>query len=260
MTSIPLIYGSDRKAREQMSSFVRRNVSYRWQGTKDEFHQLSPLSKEDVSSSPRLSEVTVVIPTNRKQVAGLHAFSKQVEKILILSNGEGQLWFPRAETIRTRWEGHGETRAKALQYIDTPYVFFSVDDAIPLAAMMNTLMVEMKRGEWDALCPRQIPWPDAHPITRRRLHEWMPYREAPYIIPQVDHVGTLYKTAVLRQSPIPPVPIAEDAWWSINKHVGCHPQMLTAKVSKMRSKTLFWMLCACSWGTCLQRCWVGCPM
>ena len=224
MTSIPIVYGDDKTAREQMTSFVRRNVSYRWQGTKDDFRQLLPLSLEQSTPSYRLPGVTVVIPTNGNRVAGLQKFLEQVEKVVLLSNGTGQLWYPQATTKRVLWEGHGKTRARALEYIDTPYVFFSVDDAIPLPSMLVKLVKELERGQWDALCPRQIPWPDAHPITRRRLHEWMPYRNEPYAISQCDHVGTLYRTDFLHQFPIPDVPIAEDAWWSIGKHVGCHPE------------------------------------
>ena len=121
------------------------------------------------------------------------------------------------------WKGHGQTRQEALQHVQTPYVFFTVDDAIPLANCLEQLVLEMESGHWDALIARQLPFPTADRYTKDQLASWTPHREAPYKVPQCDHVGTLYRTATLKAQPIPDVPIAEDAWWSEGKNIGCVP-------------------------------------
>ena len=81
----------------------------------------------------------------------------------------------------------------------------------------------MESGHWDALIARQLPFPTADRYTKDQLASWTPHREAPYKVPQCDHVGTLYRTATLKAQPIPDVPIAEDAWWSEGKNIGCVP-------------------------------------
>ena len=61
--------------------------------------------------------------------------------VLVLSNGSGPESVPGARVVRVEWEGHGTTRARAVEHVSTDYVFFTVDDAIPLGrGCIRTLM------------------------------------------------------------------------------------------------------------------------
>jgi hypothetical protein len=178
------------------------------------------------ASVGRTETITAVIPCNRGIPLGLRALREQdvdVE-VLILSNGDGPEAVDGAQVLRVPWEGHGSTRAGAIQHIESDYVFFTVDDAIPMGqGCLSTLVDALENGRWDAVVARQIPWPDADAVTATRIRHWTPPGEKVTSFPQTDHVGTLMRTETLRSFPIPAVPIAEDAWWSIDRRVGYVP-------------------------------------
>jgi len=192
---------------------------------KDVHSHLLPLLES--STEVVRDDVTVIIPTHRQVPKGLQAFQRQSQNIHILLNAAIDI--PHLSGVQIRlvsWKGHGQTRQDALQHVYTPYVFFSVDDAIPLPGCLDRLVVEMENkenGHWDAVIARQIPFPTAESYTKDQLALWTPHADQPYQVSQCDHVGTLYKTETLRLHPIPNVPIAEDAWWSKGKHIGCVP-------------------------------------
>jgi hypothetical protein len=145
--------------------------------------------------------------------------------VLILSNGPGGPHAAEgARVLRVPWLGHGPTRQAAIEHVTDPYVLLTVDDAIPLGAGFVRTMVEaLEEGDWEAVWARQIPWPDADHVTRSRLRRWTPPGHVVIESAQVDHVAALYRTEVLRALPLPDVPIAEDAWWSLGRRIGYVP-------------------------------------
>jgi hypothetical protein len=171
--------------------------------------------------------VTVVIPTHRRVPLGLAGFLNQdvPVEVLVISNGpEGPVQAPGARLVRERWQGHGATRQAAVRRVRTPFTFFTVDDAIPLGrGFLRVLIEALEDSPFEAMVARQIPWPDADPVTRARLRDWTPPGHKVHTAPQADHVGTLHRTETLRRHPLPDVPIAEDAWWSRDRHVGYAP-------------------------------------
>jgi hypothetical protein len=175
---------------------------------------------------PRPEIVTVVIPTHRRQPRGIQALLDQDMgvNIIVLSNGAGPDRVPGAEVRRVEWRGHGPTRAAVLDAIETEFVFFTVDDAIPLGrGFLRTMVEGLESGAWDAAVARQVPWPDADAVTASRLRRWTPPGDRVIQMPQADHVATLYRTETLRKFPLPAVPIAEDAWWSRERSVAYVP-------------------------------------
>ncbi len=170
--------------------------------------------------------VTAVIPTRGDSHPAVDALlSQDVDvRVLVLSNGAGPTRIPGADVIRIPWRGHGPTRQEAIAHVQTPYVFFTVDDAIPLGAgCLRTLIEALQSGDWDAVTGRQIPWPDADAVTAARLRRWTPPGRDVVVTEQVDHVAAVYRTDTLRRHPLPDVPIAEDAWWSMGKRIGYVP-------------------------------------
>lgn len=192
--------------------------------------RMAPPARRDTAPPARdggAAGVTVVIPTHRQVPLGLPAFRAQdvVPRILVLSNGEGApTVVPGATVLRLPWQGHGATRQAALAHVDTPFVLFTVDDALPLGrGCLRTLVAALQAGSWDAVVARQVPWPDADHVTAERLRRWTPSGERTIDFPAADNVATLYRTEVLRRFPFPDVPIAEDAWWSRGRRVGYVP-------------------------------------
>ena len=192
----------------------------------DDEHQLTPLIS--TTSTKRCREdVTVIIPTHRCIPVGLNRFLEQSTNVLVLQNGKMDQTFPLHDNLTVcmvEWKGHGKTRSEAIQRVKTPYVFFSVDDAIPLGNCLQYLIEALEEGDWDAVVARQIPLPTADLYTRDQLALWTPHQSTPYALSQCDHVGTLYRTQTLIEYPIPDVPIAEDAWWSQYKRIACVPK------------------------------------
>ena len=175
--------------------------------------------------STTILDVTIVIPICIPTILAKNAYP-QAKKILLLSNGDGPRHTDCAsvEIRRVAWKGHAQTRKEALPHIDTRYTFFTVQDAYPVGDMLPSLLREMESNSWDILLPRQIPWPDADPITKARISRWMPPATKTYLFPQADHVGALYRTEDLRSWPLAEPAIAEDLWWSRGRRVGCAPQ------------------------------------
>lgn len=174
----------------------------------------------------RPETVTVVIPTHRRVPRSIPALMSQDMdvRIIVLSNGDGPTEVAGAEVQQVEWLGHGATRAAVLDRIDSEFVFFTVDDAIPLGAgFLRTLIEGLESGTWDAAVARQIPWPDADAVTASRLRRWTPPGNQVIAMSQTDHVATLYRTETLRKYPLPAVPIAEDAWWSKDRDVAYVP-------------------------------------
>lgn len=170
--------------------------------------------------------VTAIIPCSRNAPIGVRALTRQDVKVdvLVLSNGAGPQSVPGARVERVLWEGHGTTRSKAIADVNTDYVFFTVDDAIPLGrGCIRTLIQALESGPWDAVVARQIPWPDSDAVTASRLRRWTPPGHRVVPMEQTDHVATLFRTQTLRKHPIPAVPIAEDAWWSRDRRVAYVP-------------------------------------
>ncbi len=191
-------------------------------------------------SAPR---VAVVIPTHRRAPLGLPAFLRQDcrVRVVVVSNGpEGPQTVPGAEVLRVPWEGHGATRQAALSVLDEPYVLFSVDDAVPCGEGFLRLLVEsLQSSGADAVVARQVPWPDADPVTRARLRRWTPPGTEVVPFPQCDHVATLYQTDTLRRWPLPAVPTAEDLWWSQGRRVVLAPKAAVVHSHRRRPGELY---------------------
>ncbi|NOY26379.1 MAG: glycosyltransferase family 2 protein [Oligoflexia bacterium] len=172
-------------------------------------------------------DLTVVIPSHRRVPLGMASLRSQDlrPRVLVLSNGpEGPQDIVGATVLRVPWLGHGATRQAALAHVRSPWVFFTVNDAIPLGrGFLRTLVTALQHSSWDAVVARQVPWPDAHHVTAERLRRWTPSGERTVAFPQADNVGTLYRTESLRRFPFPDVPIAEDAWWSRGRRIGYVP-------------------------------------
>lgn len=181
----------------------------------------APKARDDAEGS-----VTAIIPSNRGLPSGVEALrSQDVDlSVLVLSNGDGPSQVPGATVRRVPWRGHGQTRAAAIADVESEYVLFTVDDAIPLGAgCVRTLIAALNSSNWQAVVARQIPWPDADAVTAARLRRWTPPGQQVVSMPQADHVATLYRTETLRRFPIPDRPIAEDAWWSLERRVAYAP-------------------------------------
>jgi len=187
--------------------------------------------------------VTAILPASRGRPLGVGALRGQdlPVRILVISNGvAGPRRCPGAEVQRVTWAGHGPTRQAALQHVRTPYVLFTVDDAILRGAGCLRRMVEaLEAGGWDAVVARQIPWPDSDPVTRSRLRAWTPAADAPVEMPQVDHVCALYRTETLREHPLPEVPTAEDLAWSAGRRIGLVPGAPVLHAHERRAGALF---------------------
>ena len=172
-------------------------------------------------------EVTAIIPASRGRPLGVAALRGQdlLIRVLVLSNGpRGPSTVEGATVQRVPWKGHGGTRRAALADVRTPYVLFTVDDAIVLGPGCVRRMVDtLEATDADAVVARQVPWPDTDIVTRTRLRAWTPAADGPVPMSQSDHVCTLYRTRVLRTFPIPDVPIAEDLAWSSGRTVVLAP-------------------------------------
>ena len=173
------------------------------------------------------AQVTAIIPCNHGSPLGAPALFKQdvAVRLLVLSNGpDGPTRVPGAEILQVEWRGHGPTRQAALSQVRDPYVFFTVQDAIPMGAgFLRTMIEALEAGGWDAVVARQLAWPDADRVTRERLRRWTPAGHLVVPFNQTDNVATLYRTSALRRWPFPEVPIAEDAVWSRGRRVGYVP-------------------------------------
>lgn len=224
-----VLYGEDASILGELDARLcaGQRISWRPNQTTSTQHrdQLSPLSSYLVDTQER-QDVTVVIPTHRRTPLGLEAFCRQAKEVLVLWNGAQAIEYPAIDNLRwihVPWQEHGKTRDLALSLVRTPYVFFSVDDAIPMGDMLYHL-VQQYTDKWDAVVARQIPRPTADAYTKDALYAWTPPARDSYVMSQCDHVGTIYKMDTLKRYPIPHVCIAEDVAWSMDKRIGCVPQ------------------------------------
>ena len=241
-----MLQGESKSIRWQLMKCLEQEQVIQWQGsancTSQIQSQLAPLN-DYLQSTKVLDSVTVIIPTHRQIPKGLTAFTKQCAHVWILQNGSLQLPnVPNTKIFQVPFLGHGQIRQHMISQIETPFVFFSVDDAIPMGNMLALLVAQMdadsNEQKWDALIARQIPYPIADRFTQDQLALWTPFAKQPYPVLQSDHVGTLYRVADLRNAPLPNVPTAEDAWWSLGKKVGCVPQAVIVHSHPRHSKEL----------------------
>lgn len=184
--------------------------------------------------------VTAVIPTHRQTPVGLAALRDQDLPVetLVLSNGTVQVDGDRV--LKVPWLGHGPTRQRALGFVDTDYVLFTVDDALPRGrGAVRALVDALEEGDYQGVFGRQIPWPTADAITRSRLAQWTPAGEGHWPAPQTDHVWALYRTQTLREHPLPAVPIGEDMAWSKGRRVGYVPSSLVMHSHERSPKALY---------------------
>ena len=194
-----------------------------------------PFWKEDPLLNPTLYSheqriepcISVVIPSAQKDLNGPLRWKETsgVLEVLLLYNGdEVPPEDSKIRVIKVPWEGHGLTRQSAVSLCRGRFVFFTVDDALPLPGIFSELLKAFNDLDGDAFVARQIPWPDAHSAVRDRLSLWMPYSTCPYLFSQSDHVGTLYLKETLLNDPLPSVQIAEDLIWSLQKRVFVVPK------------------------------------
>ena len=175
----------------------------------------APAARPVGRAAPR---VTVVIPANRGAPIGIRSLTAQDEPVVIrvLWNGSGAMpSIPEAQVSRVVWAGHGRTRQDSIAKIDTEYVLFTVDDALPLGAgFVRTMVEHLERSGADAVWARQVAWPDASRRTRDRLRVWCP-ESGDVPDTRLDHVCALHRTASLRADPLDAAPTAEDWLWGL---------------------------------------------
>ncbi|MEN9786336.1 MAG: hypothetical protein RLZZ299_1600 [Pseudomonadota bacterium] len=166
-------------------------------------------------------DVTIVIPCSRGRPAGLDGWRGQsgAPRVLLLCNGgyDGAdvVGLSGVDVRRVAWKGHGRTRQAALADVATPFVLFTVDDAVPVGCDGVVRLIDaLEAGGWDAVTARQVPPVDADAVTRARLAAWTPEGEGPVATDRLDHVCALHRVEVLRTRPLPDVPIAEDWAWA----------------------------------------------
>ncbi len=174
--------------------------------------------------------VTVVIPASRGVPVGLGVLRRQSVdvQVIVLANGprSGELArelasTPGLEVVEVPWEGHGKTRNRALDLARYPYLFYTVDDCLPLGAgFLERLIRCLEQNDLEAVTARQLPWPDSDPVTRRRLRAWTPPGPQAPGVHRLDNVGALYRRESLIRDPFPAVPIAEDTAWATRHRVG----------------------------------------
>jgi len=226
---------NDIRSSQLMPCFDR--VDLRSHGLRKSLSRQLPPAGRPGKHGPR---VTAVIPTHRHTPIGLAALRDQDLPVetLVLSNGEAQVNGDRV--LKVPWIGHGPTRQRALEFCDTDYVLFTVDDALPRGrGAVRALVNALEEGGYQGVFGRQIPWPTADAVTRSRLAKWTPAGEGHWPAPQTDHVWALYRTQTLREHPLPAVPIGEDMAWSKGKRVGYVPESLVLHSHTRSPKALF---------------------
>ncbi|MCP4805618.1 MAG: glycosyltransferase family 2 protein [Proteobacteria bacterium] len=187
--------------------------------------------------------VTALIPTHRRTPIGLRALREQdcdVE-VVVLANGEAMSRGVQGDRVMAvDWRGHGATRQAGLSFADRDYVLFTVDDALPRGrGCVRALVEALEEGGYDAVFGRQVPWPDADPITRLRLHDWTPPGHGHWPVERLDHVFALYRRSTLQEHPLPAVPIGEDLHWRQGRRIGYVPGAMVVHSHERRPRELY---------------------
>lgn len=173
--------------------------------------------------------VVAIIPCHRGRPAGVEALRAQDHPvdILVLSNGPaGPRAVAGAVLRRVAWEGHGDTRLRAVRAAEfASFVLFLSDDATPAGpGVVSALLAAAAETGADAVVARQVPRPGADPVTCARLAAWTPPGDGrPRPFPQADHVCTLWRRAALLDAAASGVPIGEDLVWSHGRRVVLAP-------------------------------------
>lgn len=201
---------------------------------------LSPLLSSSEAVVPPC--VSVVIPSDLIDLEGALRWkaASGVLEVLFLYNGtDDPPQHPDIRVIQVEWSGHGSTRQSAVELCRGRFIFFTVDDALPLSGIISELLSAFELLSCDALVARQIPWPNASAAVRERIASWTPYSKNPYRFSQADHVGTLYLREDLLREPLPSVDIAEDLIWSRDKRVFVVPEAHVLHSHKRSPLSLF---------------------
>lgn len=187
--------------------------------------------------------VTALIPTHRRTPVGLRALREQDCDVqtVVLANGDAMARGVQGDrVVAVPWHGHGATRQAGVAFADGDYVLFTVDDALPRGAGCVRALVEaLEEGGYDAVFGRQVPWPDADPVTRRRLHDWTPPGTGHWPVERLDHVFALYRRQTLLDSPLPSVPIGEDLHWRQGRRIGYVPRAVVVHSHPRRAGELY---------------------
>lgn len=192
--------------------------------------------------------ISVVIPALRPPL-GLAAWLAQdlPFELLILANGDFRETDPllrdaRVRVLRVPWEGHGATRQRGITLAQANYVLLSVDDAVPLGrGFLRQMVGALQAGGYRAVWARQIPAPQADPVTQRRLLNWCPPGVGHVPSVRVDHVATLYARETLLSDPLDAVPIAEDWHWARRQAPGSLGYVADALIQHSHPRQ-FWPL------------------
>lgn len=158
--------------------------------------------------------VSVVIPTHRARPIGLRTLEAQdvTTERIVLANGA------YTDGVRVPWSGHGATRNVGVSLARYPYVYLSVDDAMPFGAGFLQAMVQaLEAGGYDAVTARQVPWPTTDVVTRKRMRVWTPPTGS---ISVLDNVAALYRRSALLADPFDAIETAEDWLWGRRHRVG----------------------------------------
>ena len=106
-----------------------------------------------------------MIPTKKYHVELYQRWLEipEVANVIVLYNGSSNLQMHTSNRIHIEhcnWIGHGATRNLALQKIRSKYVFFTVDDAIPLSSTLSPLvdfLNDIHNKDISAIVARQCP-------------------------------------------------------------------------------------------------------
>ena len=235
--------GDEPSTRRELANAIRIGRQINWHG-KDGIPawvhwQLSPLNKV-YRPFVVVSDVTICVLTHSTLSHGLREILATCPKQPFVVGINGDAVSTGVKSVRIPWLGHGLSRNHLLAHVTTPYVLFTVDDATLFPDTLVRLRQTLESCAADAVVARQIPWPDASPIVRRRISRWTPYHSSPYQIEQCDNVATIYRTAQLKENPFATVPIAEDALWSEGKTIYCDPLGLVLHSHDRNPRSLFW--------------------
>ena len=188
--------------------------------------------------------VVALIPCHRGRPAGVAALLRQDHPVTVrvLSNGPaGPRAVAGASVRRVAWEGHGDTRLRAAHAEVADFLLFLSDDAVPVGPrFVSALLAAAATTGADAVVARQVPRPDADPVTAARIAAWTPpHPTGPRAFPQADHVGTLWRRSALLAAATPGVSIGEDLVWSRGRPVVLAPDAVVVH-SHPRAPRALW--------------------